>query len=74
MVSESHQRKAIERHRTGSTPHASSNDIQRCILLLNHLFDHGDPDAVEAELLPELLRLSGELKKRRTRREATRDD
>lgn len=43
------------------------------VIFLNHLCDHGDPDAVEAELLPQLLRLSGELKKRRTRREATRD-
>jgi hypothetical protein len=71
MVSESHQRKASKHHRTASTPHASTNDIQRCILLLNHVFDHGDPDAVEAELLSELLRLSAELKKRRTRRDAT---
>jgi hypothetical protein len=46
----------------------------RCILLLEHLLDHGDPDAVESELLPELLRVSGELKKRHTRREATRSD
>lgn len=48
-----------------------SNDIQRAILLLNHLCDHGDPDAVEAELLPELVRIVGRLKKRRIRREAT---
>lgn len=50
------------------------DDIQRCILLLNHLFDHGDPDAVQDKLLPELLRLTGELKKRKVRREATRAD
>jgi hypothetical protein len=41
-------------------------------LLLEHLLDHGDPDAVENKLLPELLRVSGELRKRKTRREATR--
>ena len=52
---------------------AAGNDIQRCVLLLlNHLADHGDPDAVEAELLPELLRVTGELQKRLARREATR--
>ena len=41
---------------------------QRCILLLNHLIDHGYPDAVETQSLPELLRVSGELKKRKTLR------
>jgi hypothetical protein len=50
----------------------AGDDIQRCILLLEHLLDHGDPDAVENDLLPELLRVSGELKKRKTRRDATR--
>lgn len=52
--------------------HRAGDDIQRCILLLEHLLDHGDPDAVENKLLPELLRVSGELKKRKTRRDATR--
>jgi len=48
------------------------NEIQRCVLLLNHLADHGDPEAVESELLPELLRVTGELQKRLARRKATR--
>ena len=48
------------------------NDIRRCVLLLNHLADHGDPEAVEKDLLPELLRVTGELQKRLARREATR--
>jgi hypothetical protein len=41
-------------------------------LLLDHLFDHGDPDTVENELPLELLRISGELQKRKTRRDAVR--
>jgi hypothetical protein len=37
------------------------------------LLNHGDPDALQEQLLPELLRVSGELKSWQTRREATRE-
>jgi len=47
---------------------AAGNDIRRCILLLSHLLNHGDPDALQEQLLPELLRVSGELKKRQATR------
>ena len=59
----------------GSVPdrRAAENEIQRCLLLLSHLLEHGDPDALEANLLPELLRVAGELRKRQTRREAVRE-
>jgi hypothetical protein len=77
MVSETrhleHRRLAGARDGTPDR-RASGNDIQRCILLLNHLFEHDNPDAVEEQLLPELLRVFGELKRRQTRREATRDE
>jgi hypothetical protein len=33
--------------------HATTSN---CILLLERLLDHGDPDTVESELFPELLR------------------
>jgi hypothetical protein len=32
---------------------AETNEVHRCILLLNRLFDRGDPDVVESELLPD---------------------
>jgi hypothetical protein len=59
---------------TAPDSRASSNNIQRCVLLLHHLLDHGDQNKVEAELLPELLHAVSELKKRKTRRAATRAD
>jgi len=62
------------RHRPGvdTEQRRAGNEVHRCILLLNHLFDHGNPDVVESELLPELLRVADELKQRRTRRMAVR--
>jgi hypothetical protein len=78
MISEAQPRaaqKLLGRPR-GPAPdnRASSNDIQRCVLLLHHLLDHGDQNKVEAELLPELLHAVSELRKRKTRRAATRAD
>jgi hypothetical protein len=32
---------------------AETNEVHRCILLLNRLFDRGDPEVVENELLPD---------------------
>jgi hypothetical protein len=72
MVTERQSQPRRPRPAGAKPDHRAGDDIHRCILLLEHLLDHGDPDAVESELLPELLRVSGELKKRKTRREATR--
>jgi hypothetical protein len=39
---------------------------------MSHLLNHGDPDALQEQLLSELLRVSGELKSWQMRREARR--
>jgi hypothetical protein len=64
----------LEQHGRGAMPpggvsdrRAVGNDIQRCVLLLNHLADYSDPDVIDSELL----RVTGELQKRLVRREAT---
>lgn len=57
--------------RAGATDRRTrGNDIRRCILLLSHLLNHSDPDALQEQLLPELFWVSGELKSWQTRREA----
>jgi len=57
-----------------SDRHVVGNDIRRCILLLSYLLDHGDLDTLQEQLLPELLRVSAELKKWQVRHEATCTD
>jgi hypothetical protein len=74
IVSQPQARAKLLGRPQGSEPdqRARDNDLQRCILLLNHLCEYGDLDQVEEKLLPELTRVLSELKKRKTRREATR--
>jgi hypothetical protein len=68
MVSQARQGAKLEGRPIGSKsdPRATHNEIRRCIVLLNHLCNNGDPDVMEKELLPELARVLSELKKRKT--------
>jgi len=51
---------------------AADNLMTRCITLLDHLAQHADAEELEEHLLPVLVRVLEQLKKRRARREATR--
>lgn len=69
-----HKSRVIEHRRDRATrgdERLKENEIERTLLQIDHLIDHGDPHAVDASLLPELIKRVDILQKRLARRQAT---